>query len=294
MKKIIITGYNGFVGSHLVDILRDKYKIIGISNTDNFEKNIIKIKKDIRKISINEMPKDIFCIVHLAALTDITYCHNNPSLCFDINVKGTQNMLEIARKRNAKFIFLSTSHVYGIPYKLPLRENYPSNPNSIYASTKLEGEIISQSYSKSYGMNVSILRLFSVYGPKSPQHLVTSKIISQLLTKNVIELGNTSPKRDFVYVEDAVKAIELIIKKSRMSGIYNIGTGKNYSILEICNILKKIAGKNTPIKSVKLQSRKSDIVNVISDSSKIRKIGWKPEFGIEEGLHKTYDWFANK
>ncbi|MDE1725686.1 MAG: GDP-mannose 4,6-dehydratase [Thaumarchaeota archaeon] len=291
MNKILVTGYNGFIGYNLVQELLKKYQVIGISNKQESKQNIIHIKKDVRKLTEQELPRDISHIVHLAALTDVSFCQENPSECIDINVRGTQNMLEIARKIQAKFLYLSTSHVYGIPVKLPIKENHPRNPLSIYASSKLAGEIISQSYARSYDMNLSIVRLFSIYGPHSPPYLVTSKIIHQLMKGNEIKLGNLYPKRDFLHVKDAVIAIELILRKTKKFNVYNVGSGKSYSIRQVCNILSKLYGKNISIKSINSESRKSEIANVVSDVTKIKKMGWKSHVDIHKGLGMTLEWY---
>jgi len=290
LKKILVTGYNGFIGTHLVDSLKTKFKLIGISEKSTKKADILTIKKDIRKITIHDIPKNIFCIVHLAALTDILYCQKHPVRCFDINVHGTKNILEIARKINSRFLLVSTSHVYGNPQKLPITENHPTNPTSIYGLSKLTAEIITKSYSSYYGLNAAILRLFSVYGPKSPEHLVTSKIILQSLRGKTLSLGNLSSKRDFVYVSDVVDAIELVIKKMRGFNVYNVGTGKSHSILEVCNIIGKINKKKLSIKSKKSLVRSSDIKNMVASKSKIQKLGWRPQTNLMKGLKLTYDW----
>lgn len=293
MKKILVTGYSGFIGYNLVEeLLEKKYQVIGISDKkEDVRHDIIQIRKDVRKLDENELPKNLSCIIHLAAITDVSYCQKNPSECIDVNVKGTQHILEIARNTRTKFLYLSTSHVYGIPNKLPIKESHPRNPSSIYASSKLAAEIITESYARSYGMDVSIVRLFSIYGPRSSEHLVISKIISQLLNKNIISLGNLYPKRDFLYVKDAVKAIELVLRKTKKFEIYNVGSGTSYSILELCNMIKKISNKTTSIKSIKSQTRNLDINNIISDSYKIRKLGWKPTTSIEDGLQTMLKWY---
>ena len=289
MKKILVTGHNGFIGSHLVKLLSKKYEIIGVSSKQTKEK-ITQIKKNIVNYDGNDLPKKIDVIIHLAALTDLVYCQNNPTECYDVNVKGTQNMLEIARKHKSKFIYLSTSHVYGKPKKLPIKEDHPLNPTSIYASSKLAGENIVESYGKNYDMDVSTLRLFSVYGINSPQYLVTSKIISQLSTKNTISLGNVTPKRDFIYIDDVIHAIEIVLKKSHGFNVYNVGTGRSHSILEICKNLKKISGKNPPLKSLSSLSRKNDVPNVVSNSNKLKKLGWKPTISLFDGLLLTWNY----
>jgi len=292
MKKIIITGHNGFLGTNIVKQLSKKYKIIGISTVDQ-NTEIFQIKRDVRKISLNEIPKDIFCIIHLAAITDVKYCEENLRECFDVNFNGTLNMLEISRKLKSRFIYFSTSHVYGLPKKLPITEDHSLNPSSIYSSSKLAGEIICKAYSKAYDLDTSILRLFSVYGPNSPIHHVINRIISQLLNQKVIELGNLHSKRDFIYVDDVIYALEFCLEKVKGFNIYNIGGEKSYSILEICELLKQITGKEFEIKSISSKIRQNDPPEILSDSSKIKKLNWEPQIGLKEGLELTYDWFKD-
>jgi len=138
------------------------------------------------------------------------------------------------------------------------------------------------------------LRLFSVYGPKSPKHLVTTKLISQLIKTNNFKAGNLFPKRDFIYIDDVISAIKKIIDKSHGSNIYNIGTGKSYSILEICKFLKNIGNKKMGIKSVKSLSRTSDVLDIYADINKIKKLGWKPKISIIDGLKLTYNWYLSE
>lgn len=294
MKTILVTGHSGFIGSHLVNSLSRKFQIIGLSNKITTNSSIIQIKKNIDNISISDLPKEIFCIIHLAALTDVEYCNDNPSECFKVNSLGTQKMLEISRKKNSKFIYFSTSHVFGIPKKLPITENFPKRPTSIYSASKLMGEILSESYSKTYKTDVSIARLFSIYGPDSPKHLVTSRIIQQLLKDSTIKLGNLSPKRDFLYIDDVIKAVETILKNTKGFNQFNIGYGKSHSIGDICKRLIKIADRDIKIKSKKTFSRKDDIPNIVANCSKLKKLGWIPKIGLNEGLKLTYDWFQTR
>ena len=293
MKTILVTGHNGFIGSHLTSMLLKKFQIVGLSNKIKPNSSIIQIKKDIRNVTVSNLPKEIFCIIQLAALTDVNYCNNHPSECFKVNVLGTQRMLEIARKKNTKFIYFSTSHVFGIPKKIPISENSPKNPTSLYSASKLAGEILSESYSKTYGLDVSIPRLFSVYGPNSPKHLVTSKIIQQLLNGDTIKLGNLSPKRDFIYIDDVLYAINIILKNTKGFNTYNIGYGKSYSIKQVCDSLVQIADKKVKIKSQKTLSRKGDISNIVADRSKLKKLGWAPQINLNNGLKSSYDWFKS-
>ena len=289
MKKLLVTGHTGFIGKNLVKSLSEKYELFGVSLNKSTQK-INQIKKNINKLKIEDLPKNISSIIHLAALTDVDFCQKNPVKCFQSNVYGTQNMLEIARKINANFIYLSTNHVYGPPKKLPIREDHPKNPTSIYATSKLLSEIICQTYSQNYGINVSIIRLFSVYGQNSAKHLVTTKIISQILNNSSIKLGNLFPKRDFIYIDDVISAIELILTKTVSYNEFNVGTGKSHSILELCKILKKISGSKIPIMSIKSKSRAEEIKNIYANSNKLKKLGWTPHYKIEEGLKTTFEW----
>ena len=282
--NIVITGSSGFVGSHLLDKMLPTNKIIGISlGKDKKRHGFSFIQKDITKISTDDLPAKIDAIVHLAAITDVQYCKEHPQECFMTNVLGTQKILEIARKKDAKMVYASTSHVYGSPRTNPISEDSQTKPLSIYASTKLNGEVSCEGYSMSYGMDVSIVRLFSIYGPNSPSHLVISRIISQL-DQAVIKIGNLHTVRDFVYIKDVVQAIETVMKKSNGFDVYNIGSGKGTSILEICNLLKEMSKKNPKIQPVKSLIRKNDVKEITANISKIRKIGWKPTISLEEGL----------
>lgn len=292
MKNIIVTGHDGFLGSHLVPELQKKFNVIGVSKT-GYNQKITQLKKDICKISYLDFPGKINYIIHLAAITDPIYCQKNPKECFNVNVNGTQNILELARRKDSKIIFFSTSHVYGIPKKLPVKEGDPKHPNSIYSDSKLDAEIICESYSRTYGLDVSIVRLFSVYGPNSSSHLVVNSIINQLLKNKVIQLGNVNSRRDFIYVTDVIQAIKIILKTIHGFNDYNVGTGKSYSILEICEILKKISKKNIPVKSIKSKIRKNDLSKIVCDPTKIQNLGWNPKIGISVGLQKMLEWYKN-
>ena len=288
MKTILITGYNGFIGKHLVSNLAKKYHLTGLSNCKTNDSNIECIKGDITKSTFPKIKSKIHYIIHLAAMTDISICQQNPSECFKTNVLGTQNVLEFARKNDSKVIFVSSSHVYGNPSKLPLYEISQTNPLTVYGSSKLAGEIICKSYSQNYNLDISVLRLFSVYGKRTNGHDVISRIISQQ-NGTSIKLGNLFPKRDFVYIDDVLSAFKLLLKKTNGFEIYNIGTGKSTSIENICKFISKIQNKNLNIKSVKTYSRTTDIPEMRASISKITKLGWRPQISLYEGLEKTLE-----
>jgi UDP-glucose 4-epimerase len=289
LRKIIVTGHTGFLGSHISKYFKDKkYQIVGISRKKESNLDFKQYKIDITK---NKVPVSLkkFDVIHCAGITDIQYCQDNPKECFEINLLGTIKMLEFARKNNSKFIFLSTSHVYGMPQKLPIKEGDRKKPISVYASSKYAAELCCMSYAEQYGMNITILRPFSIYGPKEANHFVISNIISQLKNNKKIEIGNLYPKRDFIFVSDVVDAVETVLKKTNGLNIFNVSTGKDFSINDVCKMLMKISQNKKEIKSKKILSRKKDIKKIVGDSSSLRKLGWKPKISLLEGLKITFD-----
>ena len=294
MKQIVITGHNGFLGSNLLSkLISEKYKITGISKTIKKNNLIKQIKRNILNIKDSDIAKNS-CIIHLAAITNVAYCEKYPEECYKVNAIATQKILEIARKKNCSLIYPSTSHVYAIPHKLPIKEAHPTNATSVYSESKISGEKLCEMYSKSYGLNISVLRLFSTYGPKNSEYKVESRIITQLLSNRSIKIGNLSPKRDFIYIDDVISAFQIVIKNLKGFNIYNVGLERSYSIQEICNILKKLAGKKISVVTDKTKLRKNDIKNVVSDCSKIKKLGWKPKISINKGLELTLNWYITR
>ena len=294
MKQITITGHNGFLGSNLLlKLISEKYDITGISKTIKKNNLIKQIKRNILDIKESDIAKNS-CIIHLAAITNVAYCEKYPEECYKVNAIATQKILEIARKKNCSLIYPSTSHVYAIPHKLPIKEAHPTNATSVYSESKISGEKLCETYSKSYGLNISVLRLFSTYGPKNSEYKVESRIITQLLSNSSIKIGNLFPKRDFVYIDDVIRAFQTVMKNLKGFNTYNVGSERSYSIQEICNILKKLSGKKNPIIVDKKKLRKNDIKNVVSDCSKIKKLGWKPKISINKGLELTLNSYIAK
>jgi len=283
-NKILISGSQGFIGASLTKKFLTGNKIIGVNNKlDCIKKNYKPIKKNIETLSINDVSEKLDGIIHLAAITDVKFCNEFPQKCFKTNVMGTVNILDLARKKDCKVVFVSTSHVYGKPKNNPIREDHSRDPLSVYALSKLEGEICCEGFSNTYDMDISIVRLFSVYGKNSPAHLVTSKIISQL-NKKSIKLGNIQTKRDFIYLDDAIDAIKLVYSKSKGFNTYNVGTGKSHSINEVCSMIKKLTNKKTPVKSLSSLKRNIDVPEITANISKIKKLGWTPHLPLENGL----------
>ena len=293
MKTVLVTGFNGFIGSHLIPEIQKKFHVVGVSNSKNSEINIQQIKQNISKINEKHIPKKISKFIHLAAISNLDFCQKNPDKVFETNIHGTHYILELARKKDSDLVFMSTSHVFGKTNNIAIKENYPKNPLSLYAATKLSGEIMCESYANSYGLNIGVARLFSLFGPNGPKHSVTYNIIQQILNKHVITLGNINAKRDFLYIKNVIDAILIIMKKNRGFNDYNVGSGKSHSLMQICTKVKNISKKNITIEGIQ-QKFGNNSYEVKSNSTKLKKLGWKPKTTLDDGLKLTYLWYQDQ
>ena len=232
-------------------------------------------------------------IIHMAAHSDVTYCNLNPTKCYELNVKSTQKMLEIARKNDSNFIFLSSSHVYGNPIKQPIVEDSVCNPSTHYASSKKMSEILCETYAKTYGLDIQVARLFSVYGPKSPKSNLIFNIIDQIINGSKIILGNTYPKRDFIFISDVIMGLTKILNsKKKGFQVYNLGSGKSVSVENIVKNCLTISNKKLKTISSKEKRRKNEIINIQANISKMEKeFNWKPEISLKKGLEITYNHY---
>ena len=228
--RILVTGADGFIGSHLVEnlvTLGHKVHALTFYNSrgfngwlDSVDKKILQdvniISGDIRDYNFLEREtKGADVIFHLAALISIPYSYYSPKSYIDTNIIGTYNVLQSSQKNNiSKVIITSTSEVYGTAQSIPINENHPLNAQSPYAATKIGADQLALSFYKSFNLPVTILRPFNTYGPRQSARAVIPTIISQLISKNKsIRIGNLSPKRDFTFVEDTVQAFVLALKK---------------------------------------------------------------------------------
>jgi len=296
LKEILVTGSNGFIGNYLVpQLLNQNYKVLGISKRkQKLFKNFISSGMDISKITNSKLQNNFSKIIHMAALSDVDYCNLNPSKCYEINVNGTQKMLEIARKKDAEFIFLSSSHIYGNSKKIPLSETESSSPLSHYASSKKMGEILCETYSLTYGLNIRIARIFSVYGPNSSKSNLVFNIINQVIHDSQITLGNITPKRDFIFIDDIITGLlDIINSKKKGYDIYNLGTGKSTSIVDLINLVFNFTNKKMRVISKKDKIRKNDIFDVCANISKMNShFNWKPQISLKKGLEITCKYYS--
>jgi UDP-glucose 4-epimerase len=282
-KRILVTGSSGFVGGNLVEELkRHNAEVITLTNSEG------------RKIDVREWQKikdieNINMVYHLAAKTYVPYSFENPRETYEVNVLGTQNILELCRLRDVEKMVFVSSYVYGQPRYLPIDEEHPVQPTNPYMRSKILGEELCRAYNTDFGVKCIILRPFNVYGVGQSGDLLIPTIISQLQAGK-IELKDSVPKRDFVYISDLISAL---IEAGKFDGnfeIFNIGCGKSYSVKAIVDKIVQLYGKEVKI-NYKDERRKNEIMDVIADIRKARaKLGWEPKISIEEGLRRCIDW----
>ena len=314
-KNILITGSDGFVGSHLVErFLEENCKVRAFVFYNSFNKwgwldslekeqlsKINVIAGDIRDYNrVNKAVKGVDIVCHLAALIGIPYSYIAPESYIDTNVKGTLNIIQAAKINNVKKVIItSTSETYGSALYIPIDEKHPYQPQSPYSASKIAADAVALSYYNSFNTPVSIIRPFNIYGPRQSARAVIPTIITQILQKtDKIELGNLTSTRDFTYIKDTCEAYVKSIKTDNIEGeIINIGNSKEISIKDLAEKIKGLMHSNAEIKSRTERKRiKSSEVNRLNaDNSKaLRLINWKPIYSLEEGLKLTIEWFSKK
>lgn len=285
-RRIIVTGGAGFVGSNLLKHLIDeKAEVLVLDNLFTGKKEFIPpevqfINVDIRSDEIKDIVKDFKPdnIIHLAAIHYIPYCNENPEETFDVNVMGTRNILEASQ--GIDFFFASSAAVYP-PLDGPLSEDI-TGPMDVYGKTKLIGEDLVNLYSE----NAIIGRFFNVYGPNETNPHLIPEIIEQILSgNNSIELGNLSPKRDYIHVDDICGAIISFLNVNK-PGVYNIGTGNEYSVTEIVDAISQILDRDIEVIQDPKRIRKVEREHLLADITKIKKIGWNQKESIYKGLNE--------
>ena len=318
MKTYFITGGAGFIGSSLIEkLLKDNIKIVTIDNFCDFydpnikEKNIKKVinnknyklyRGDIRDINLLEkifQENGIDEIIHLAAMAGVRPSIENPILYQEVNVIGTQNILEMAKKYQVKkMIMASSSSVYGnckqIPFHENLNVNYAISP---YAASKKANEIMAHVYYKLYNINIIMLRFFTVYGPRQRPDLAINKFTRLMLeNKEIPMFGNGNTSRDYTYIDDIidgiVKASDYLEKNNNVYEIINIGNSNPISLKEMINTIGKVLNVNPKIKEYPMQP--GDVDKTYADISKAKKmLNYEPKVNFEEGIYHFVEWYKN-
>tara|TARA_Y100000590_G_scaffold433638_1_gene550918 strand:- start:1806 stop:2777 length:972 start_codon:yes stop_codon:yes gene_type:complete len=309
MKKVLITGACGFIGSHLVEyfvakkikvIAYDKYNFSADTGWLENNKNIRNTKivlGDINDYSLtNKLIKEVDYVIHLAALISIPYSYFSPGSYVKTNVEGTYNILESARLNRKKVIITSTSEVYGTGIKFPMNENHPLFAQSPYAASKIAADNLTLSYYNTFNLPVKIIRPFNAFGPRQSNRAIIPTVISQILSnRKKIKVGNIYPKRDWTYVTDLCSAFYSLYKSPRGFGkIYNVGTGKCYSVSDLLKISQNICKtkKKILLENQRKRPTRSEVKKLLCDPRLFKKdIGWKSKINFKKGLSLTINWF---
>lgn len=308
MEHILVTGGAGFIGSNLIRNLLPLYKVTAIDNFDDFYEKKIKesnirpylthkhfhfIDCDIRNSVDLAQIDNISAIVHMAAKAGVRPSIKNPILYQDVNVNGTQTLLEFAKDRNIKqFIFASSSSVYGVNQNVPWHEEEKLLPISPYASTKLAGEMLGHVYSKLYGIRFLALRFFTVYGPGQRPDLAIHRFFKSILNNERIPVfGDGTSSRDYTFVEDIVKGVMAALQYDQTNfEIINLGNHKTVQLSKLIDSIENICGKKAKIN--RLPEQPGDVPRTFADISKAQRLlGYYPTIALLDGLGKFHEWY---
>jgi NAD dependent epimerase/dehydratase len=315
LKNVLITGADGFIGSHLTELLiQSGYKVRAFVYYNSFNSNgwldtlSIETKGKIEIFSgdirdpngVREAMKGIDIVFHLAALIAIPFSYHSPDSYIDTNVKGTLNILQAARDQKVKRILItSTSEVYGTAQFVPITELHPKQPQSPYSASKIGADAIADSFYRSFNLPITIVRPFNTYGPRQSARAVIPTIITQLLNgAEEIKLGDIIPTRDLLFVKDTVNGFLKIAQCNELIGHeVNIATQSEISIGDLAQQLIKIINPNAKIitDSIRLRPEKSEVFRLFGSNEKLKSYtDWKQEYSLEKGLKETIEWFSKK
>ena len=312
-KVVLVTGADGFIGSHLVEALVgrcQKVKALVFYNSfgkngwlDNLPKELLNsveiIYGDIRdSFGIRDAMNGVDVCFHLAALIAIPYSYSNSDSYIETNIKGSTNVMHACRDAGCeKLLITSTSEVYGTAKYVPIDESHPLQGQSPYSATKISADKLAESFYKSFDLPLTIVRPFNTYGPRQSARAVIPTVITQLLSGvDVIKLGNLKPTRDFNYVTDTAKGFIAIAESDNVIGEeINIATGIEISIGEFTNEMIRQINPNARIEldPIRLRPSSSEVERLLGCNKKIKKLtNWQPEIMFQDGISKTIEWFS--
>lgn len=311
MGKILVTGSDGFIGSHLVEeLVIEGYEVKAFVYYNSFNTwgwldtlplsimdHVEVFSGDIRDPhGVKEAMKGCEAVFHLAALIAIPFSYHSPDAYVDTNIKGTLNVLQAAKELELdRVLVTSTSEVYGTAQYVPIDEKHPYQGQSPYSATKIGADRLAESFYRSFGLPVTIVRPFNTYGPRQSARAVIPTIITQLLAgKEEIKLGSLTPTRDFNFVKDTANGFVEIYKSDKTIGEeINISTQKEISIGELANELISQINPNARIvcDEQRLRPEKSEVNRLLGANRKIRELtAWKPRYTLEQGLEETIEY----
>lgn len=310
--KILVTGADGFIGSHLTEMLLSKgYKVKALSYYNSFNnwgwledikknKNLEIICGDVRDPHFCEyITQGVNVVFHLAALIAIPYSYIAPDSYIDTNVKGTLNICQASNKNGvSRIIHTSTSEVYGTAKYVPIDEKHPIQPQSPYSASKIGADAIAMSFYNAFSLPLTIARPFNTFGPRQSARAVIPTIITQILGgMKEIKLGDVSPTRDFNFVKDTCNGFIKLAECDKAIGeVINIGSGREISIGDTLNMIKELMHSEVKftLDEQRVRPSKSEVFRLCCNNSKINEFtGFEPEYTLEDGLKETINWFSN-
>ena len=313
MEKILVTGADGFIGSHLVELLlAEGYAVRALSYYNSFNywgwledvpknPNLEIVSGDVRDpFFCEKICENVDYVLHLAALIAIPYSYVAPDSYIDTNVKGTVNICQAAMRNKVKrVIHTSTSEVYGSARYVPIDEKHPLQPQSPYSASKISADAMAMSYHLSFKLPLVIARPFNTFGPRQSARAVIPTIISQIAAnKETIQIGDLNTTRDFNYVEDTCRGFLALLKSDQVIGkTVNIGSGREISIGDTITMISQIMGKkvNLEIDQNRIRPADSEVQRLCCDNKQLVELtGFKPAFTLEKGLEKTIAWFRQE
>ncbi len=312
MQHALITGADGFIGSHLTELLLSKgYKVRALSYYNSFNywgwledvpahKNLEIVTGDIRDPHfVKHIMKDVDTVFHLAALIAIPYSYHAPDSYVDTNIKGTLNVCQVARELgNIRVLNTSTSEVYGTAQYVPIDEKHPKQPQSPYSASKIGADAMAMSFYNSFELPITTVRPFNTYGPRQSARAIIPTIITQIASgMKEIKLGDTTPTRDFNYVKDTCEGFLAIAESDKTIGKeINIASNFEISIADILNMIKDIMKSdiNFITDEQRIRPANSEVFRLWGDNKLINELtGWKPKYDFPKGLEETIKWFTN-
>jgi nucleoside-diphosphate-sugar epimerase len=276
MKNILVTGAGGFIGRHLVCALKSAgHSVLELGGADGDIADPATLER------LDEAP--VHFVFHLASRTYVPDAWREPADFLRVNVTGTVNVLELCRKRKIPLTYVS-AYLYGIPASLPVKETDRIEPNNPYALSKFMAETVCGFYAEHFGIPVTIIRPFNIYGPGQKPHFLIPEIVAQVMANKPIQLKDLTPCRDYLYLDDLIEALILTIDLGEGLHLYNIGYGNSLSVGEIVDVIQSVAGTSLPVVSENT-SRRNEIPDVYADISKAaHELHWRPRHSFEEGI----------